>query len=277
MKKLFLLILFVLAAVSVTAETDFVDTITGVSQQIQGNAFTGPLATLFGDQRINVYITLANGEELVLGMITEDKIVTGVATASVTDSTLQVFTSETTLATIAESTQPLTALQIALDNEEITYEVNGFWNSLRLALFSVFTSFADIPEETPLDVSLADQVGEPVITEPEEGEDEVEEVENDAEDVLDSERPQVHTVTVSTTTFAPLTLIVAVGDTVKWDNVREGSLTDMMIIGTQTCIDIKSGLVPAGQSYEYTFREARTCTIVDGIYTTMLPAKITAE
>ena len=61
---------------------------------------------------------------------------------------------------------------------------------------------------------------------------------------------------------------IKVGDTVTWDNVRDGQYNLAMIIGAQQCTKIKSKIYKTGESFSYTFDKAETCIIVDGIMTT---------
>ncbi|MFH1276698.1 MAG: hypothetical protein ABIH82_06320 [Candidatus Woesearchaeota archaeon] len=60
---------------------------------------------------------------------------------------------------------------------------------------------------------------------------------------------------------------IAVGDTVEWKNIRDGSFKKAMIIGTRNCNKIKSKIYDVGESYSWKFDQAGTCLIADGIYT----------
>ena len=68
--------------------------------------------------------------------------------------------------------------------------------------------------------------------------------------------------------FSVSTLSIKVGDTFTWENIRTGTFKTAFVIGTQLCIDAKSGIFNNGETYSYTFNEAMICTVVDGILTT---------
>ncbi|MFH1276113.1 MAG: hypothetical protein ABIH82_03300 [Candidatus Woesearchaeota archaeon] len=63
-------------------------------------------------------------------------------------------------------------------------------------------------------------------------------------------------------------ITINVGDTVQWLNVRDGHYKMAFIVGNRNCKEARSKFYNAGESYNYTFTEAQTCWISDGIYTT---------
>lgn len=79
--------------------------------------------------------------------------------------------------------------------------------------------------------------------------------------------PQTHTVKMNDDGFSLTELKINVGHTVEWQNVRQGKLNQAMIMGMRECREVKSGLFNTGESFSWTFEEAGTCYIVDGIYT----------
>ena len=76
--------------------------------------------------------------------------------------------------------------------------------------------------------------------------------------------------------FEPKELKVKVGDTVEWQNVRVGKINKALIIGAQSCFDVKSPILESGKSFKYTFKKADTCTIVEAITTTQV-GKVVVE
>ncbi len=96
-----------------------------------------------------------------------------------------------------------------------------------------------------------------------------EEVEiNDREDG-EAEEPGLatHTVKMVDGGFSVAELKVKAGDTVVWQNIRQGRFKTAMVMGVRECRGIKSGSFDSGESYRWTFEEAGECTVVDGIYT----------
>ena len=86
-----------------------------------------------------------------------------------------------------------------------------------------------------------------------------------------------HTVEILIDQFSPNELTVKVGDKVTWVNKREGRFYKAYIIGVRNCHEIESKVFTAPETYSYTFTEAETCTIVDGINTNMAPMKVIVE
>ena len=86
-----------------------------------------------------------------------------------------------------------------------------------------------------------------------------------------------HTVNLIDNGFDTPELDIKVGDTVVWQNVREGHVKKALILAVSPCVQIKSSIFLPGSSYKYTFSEARTCIITDGIFTTQTMKVIVTE
>lgn len=80
--------------------------------------------------------------------------------------------------------------------------------------------------------------------------------------------PQTKIVLLNSDGFEHTQLKIKVGDTVEWKNVRDGTPNLAMVLGVRNCFDVKSGILNNGESFSWTFEEAETCQIVDGILTT---------
>ena len=61
---------------------------------------------------------------------------------------------------------------------------------------------------------------------------------------------------------------INVGDTVVFENIRNGRYKIALLFGNNKCREIKSGIFNYGESYNYTFTEPGTCWVSDGIFTT---------
>jgi len=87
---------------------------------------------------------------------------------------------------------------------------------------------------------------------------------------------ETHTVLLENNGFNPATLTIKVGDTVKWKVSRTGNFKNGMILGTQNCVEVKSKILNNEEEFEWQFKEAGTCTFVDGIITTQI-SKVIVE
>jgi len=130
---------------------------------------------------------------------------------------------------------------------------------------------SEVPIEEPAEV--VETVETP---ETEEVPEEIEAVEETIEEVTEAVNGQ-HTVEILIEQFSPQELTVKVGDTVTWVNKREGRFYQAYIIGVRNCHEIESKIFTSEETYSYTFTEAETCTIVDGINTNMAPMKVVVE
>ena len=271
---LFLLLCSSFSLASLQAEVD------ELSVEVEGQVLEGPLATLFGNQRVNIHITLDNGEQMILGLVTKKNVVQSLQAQAVEKPTLKIFATEAAVARIQSSDDPGTELLTAFDNEEVTYQAIGFFNKIKFATISVFVNIIRTFTEEKPEVVIAEEVDdsdepeEELTDEPEEPEiiEEPTTEEPEVEDTPDSEPveegPQQHEVKMVNDGFSETSITVKVGDTVVWKNTRSGTLKTAMIIGTQECRNARSEIFSSGESYSYTFEEEMSCTIVDGIMTT---------
>ena len=137
------------------------------------------------------------------------------------------------------------------------------------------TATETIEPEVPV-VESAEVVETVETPETEEVPEEIEAVEETIEEVTETVNGQ-HTVEILIEQFSPQELTVKVGDTVTWVNKREGRFYQAYVIGVRNCHEIESKIFTSEETYSYTFTEAETCTIVDGINTNMVPMKVIVE
>ena len=83
-------------------------------------------------------------------------------------------------------------------------------------------------------------------------------------------KSKTHDVKIKLTEFDPNEITINVGDTVEWENVREGNLHLAMVIGAQKCTIIKSEVLDTGETFSWTFENVETCTVIDAITTTQI-------
>ncbi len=257
MKYTILLILILLSTTALAA--DFRVMAENIAPEFEGEQMPRPVAALFNNQRINIHV-----DDITVGIITENSLVTKVQTTELTKPTLNIYTTEATVTKILESKQPLVELQKALKNKEITYKAVGFFNKIKFSFTSLFArmfgglgSQPDLPEEKEVKVEKKEPIKDIKVKEIEVEEEKKEEVKDDT----------LHVVEMTPKGFLPKTLKINVGDTVKWELARTKPNMGM-VVGAQLCRDAQSKIFKSGESYEYTFTKAVKCTIVDGILTT---------
>src|SRR3989338_7194749 len=130
-KPFLLLSLFLLLIGVVAAETDFTDQIQELQQGLQGTAIPGIAGTLIGNQRINIHVGISDNEQIVLGIVTEDKTIKSIAIAEVKGPTLEVYTTEQTVKKVLNSENPIGQLKKSLSGKEITYKIHGLGNKIK--------------------------------------------------------------------------------------------------------------------------------------------------
>ena len=81
---------------------------------------------------------------------------------------------------------------------------------------------------------------------------------------------EIHTVNLVKDGFEVPEVTIKVGDTVIWQNVREGSISKGLVLGTRDCQNIRSQIFMPGDSFKHQFTKKGSCTFVDGIFTTQL-------
>ena len=289
MKQILLLLLgIILLLPIVSAEQKAVDVeaeIMKIQSQLIGLELTGPIGTLFGDEKINVNLKSASGDELVVGIITEEKKVKAVNLNAVVDPSLEVYTEMKTMAVILVSEKPLLQLQKALSEKKVTYKAVGLWHKLKFAFLDTFVNLlkdvdvTTIPEEdvTVVEGSAApekakDTPAADVSSNSGSADDEKKDTDSSLTGaVVAPSLPEqvVHVVEMSSLGFSPEILTINAGDKVVWKNVRSsGSVRNAMIIGTQKCQRVRSPGFGNGESFEWTFSEPVKCTFVDGFMTT---------
>jgi plastocyanin len=68
--------------------------------------------------------------------------------------------------------------------------------------------------------------------------------------------------------FGKKSVKINVGDTIQWQNTRQGRYQIALIIGNRECRNIKSNIFKSGKSFNATFNEPMECWVSDGIFTT---------
>ena len=314
MKKIITFILTILLSFTVVAIdfNELTDSLEKSKSDFVGQDLPGPLATLLGNERINVHVQLQNEGKIVVAIVTENDKLTRLDFNTLEDPSLDVYVDDKTLDDIQKSNNPLSKLQTALDDGKLTYKAVGFWNKIKFSAISMFVKITggladttevineeessvevedneineevteNIPEEKSDDEEVEESVEEKIkedeqIEETEETElvtkDELEEVK---EDKVEVEKNKDQIVEITNDGFSPDELKIKVGETVVWKNVRSGKFKKAMIVGAQKCTPVRSKFYLPGEEFSWTFSEPLKCTIVDGMVTTQT-MKLTVE
>jgi plastocyanin len=274
--SLILIIMFSFSAISAS-------NIDGLTNELTGKEIPAPLGTLFGDEKINIHFEMENGEELILGLVTENNKFKSLEVGKLEKPSLNVYTTEAVIKEIENSNNPPATLKKALEEKKITYKAVGFVNKIKFAVLSVVMKFLDDTEEKvemEEDKTVEKETEEPIdeteITKEVE-EETIEEVEVIEPVIEEPAGPKTHVVKLIDGGFENTSITIKVGDTVEWHNFRNGNTKKALVLGAQQCIKIKSGIFELGDHYSWTFDKAETCNIVDGIYTTAAMKVIVKE
>ena len=95
---------------------------------------------IFGNERINVYITDVSGKVINLGAITENTRIKEIKGKLIENPSLNVFGDETTIKGILNSENRIQEFQDALREGKIRYEGIGFLSSIKFGIISFFQS-----------------------------------------------------------------------------------------------------------------------------------------
>ncbi len=309
MKKIIFGIMFLILVNSVFAAEMDLDTL---NKELAGKTIPKPVDKLFGDERINIHFGLENGEKAILGLITENGKFKSLTVGKLKKVSLNVYTSEKVVKEIESAEDSAKALKEAFDKKEIRYKAVGIFNKIKFSVLSMiikigggFSEEVAIEETEKEDVAeekeeIKEEADEEETTEnketTEDTESSEEKEETNDEDVTDTEEeetegnaltgavtaeptgPVTHIVELIDGGFDRDSITIKVGDTVEWHNMRAGfRMEKAMLVGAQLCNKLKSTIYMPGDLYSWTFDEARTCVIVDAIFSTQTMKVIVEE
>ena len=142
MKKVVILLVLLLCSSLVLGHGSTVSSLGLSETELVGSELPGFARSLFGNQKINLHVTLASGEEEIHGIVTEDGKITQVTSTDIEDKTLDVYTSENAILEISQASNTGQELQAALRDGRITYQAVGFMNRIRFSFVGVLTRIA---------------------------------------------------------------------------------------------------------------------------------------
>ncbi|MBS3165894.1 hypothetical protein J4444_02110 [Candidatus Woesearchaeota archaeon] len=268
--------------------TQITQAVTSMNADMASKDIPSPLNTLIGNVAANIRIA-TSGNEIVVGLQTEDKKFKSISMGAVENPDLEIYTDELTLIELLSGNNQIQTLKNALDDKKITYKGVGFFNKAKFMFLGILIDFVPTPEENPEDaiVSFEDCVasgnnvtginpqecktkGGKLFTRvpPVPVEEPVNVTPTETAPVVPSARETRKVVNLIEGGFAVDKIDILVGDTIEWKNVRDGKMNKAMIVGSTGCEKVKSSIYLPGKSYEYTFTKPVKCVIVDGIFTT---------
>ncbi|OGI64701.1 hypothetical protein A2642_01875 [Candidatus Nomurabacteria bacterium RIFCSPHIGHO2_01_FULL_39_10] len=137
--------------------------------QVEGKELIGLSGKLFGNEKVNVHVTADDGSEFIVGVETKDKKVLLVKEGGLEKPTLRIYTTEKVIREIMAAHEPINALQLALQDEKITYNAVGFFNKMKFSFISLFAKFGtkglvnekvDVKKDDKPVVKVAENAGE---------------------------------------------------------------------------------------------------------------------
>jgi len=105
--------------------------------------FPAIFKSMFGNERMNLYITTNNHRTLKIGVITEDMNISTFQIGEIEDPTINVLLTETTARNIMYADNPVDAFNNALKRGEIVYEAIGFIKKLKFGSIGILTRIID--------------------------------------------------------------------------------------------------------------------------------------
>ncbi len=268
-----------------SVEPDFSIFIETLGQEMQGQELPEPLNSFLGDQRINIHITQTDDEEIIAGVVIEKNIFKQVVLAEVKEPTLNVYTTKETFQGLMDAEDQKEYFTTALKEGKISYKAVGLKNKMKFAFASLIARISSsfkkektsnieiIPKEKiEKQKKTAEKITASIVADinkEKDTESKKEEVEESKASEKQLEDDSLHIVELIDGGFQMNQLTINVGDTVEWKNVRTNQqYKKALIVGSQKCGKVKSGIYFPGESFKWTFNEPLSCLIVDGIYTT---------
>lgn len=293
MKRLFILFILVLSLVTVAYAADDTSDMSPelmlVNQafgELEGTKLPGPAQKFITNGDVNVYLTML-GSEVTLGILVRNGLIETIGSELSLDPVLDIHATQEFIVKLEDSDNPLKVVKEGLSDGSFSYKAYGFFNKIKFKFLFTFMSVgsmvvddddSDNPQKSDDfddddfndNVKILDQ--EDVVKEEEEsggfltGSIVSDKVADVVEEVVDTS--ETYTVEFVETGFYPLEIKINVGDTVVWQNVREGVIKKGFVIGTQKLTKARSKILMPGDAYSWTFEEPGRFVFVDGIMTT---------
>jgi hypothetical protein len=136
LKKLFLVLMFLLFTISLTFAQEIDDEILKL-QELQGQEIPGIAGRLFGNERINLYVDLNDGTRETITILTKKKIFISLEKGELENPTLIVYTTEQTLRELQNSENILQTFETYLKNGDISYQALGIGKKIKFGFLKI--------------------------------------------------------------------------------------------------------------------------------------------
>ena len=113
-----------------------------VNTKLQNQALPELMASLFGNERINLHVKVNEKEELVFGILFKDGTFQYIQIGELENPTMRAYTDEKTAITIINAEDPLTIFFSAIQDGKITYSGVGILNKIKHGFLSVAVKMA---------------------------------------------------------------------------------------------------------------------------------------
>ena len=132
------------SAVGINGESDLFEDAQSLVDIYNQNIENIPVITSFiGEERIRTEISLNVGGVLIIGITTDaDAKITSFEKGEISDPTIRAYTNESTVRTIMNSNDPVSAFQDALDSEAIKFEGVGLGDKIKVGVLKVTLKIA---------------------------------------------------------------------------------------------------------------------------------------
>ncbi|MEK6900690.1 MAG: hypothetical protein AABX05_06190 [Nanoarchaeota archaeon] len=255
-------------------------------KNFEGMTLPKAAGTMFGDEQINIHILHQADPETIYGIVTKDSKVVSIVAGGVEKPTLNVYLQDSTLEEIQKAKNPGPVFLNSLKEKKIWYKGVGLVKKMKFAFLSAYVKTAglfgpkeaveNMQEETQQDSEAKDDsVVDGSVKEKKETETAEKSAEDPTEDLVtgniikELKKENTYFIDLNEEGFSPKELSINTGDKVVWQNVRTGKINRAMVIGVRECSEIRSKFLMPGESFTWTFKKPKTCTIVDGIMTTV--------
>ncbi len=131
MKKIIFGFMFLLIICAAFAQNNLVDELKENWDEIKNKELPGFTKKIFGDERINIYVTSSEGKETVIGLVVEDGKFKELSLSKLGDATLNVRGTEKIIKQIKDSKNPLVSFRKALNDETIDYSAVGIAKKIK--------------------------------------------------------------------------------------------------------------------------------------------------
>ena len=132
MKKA-LLIFLIITLVSSCVSANIVDDLEIIQKEHNKNidSVSGFLKKLFGYERINLHIKEHSENTKVIGIVTNNALITEIRDGEIEKPSLNVYTDQDAIARILHSKDPMAQLSKELSKKNVTYKAVGIGNKLK--------------------------------------------------------------------------------------------------------------------------------------------------